>query len=216
MSQATVRIIVDGQPVTAGAGQSLLQACLAAGIYIPNLCFTEDQDRPSASCRLCFVDIGGLPGPVTACTRVAVDGLQVRTDTQAVRRLQRSALRLLLSVHCVECKKCPANRSCGLQQIARFLGVGLKHHPLERVLKPTAVDRSHPFLDYYPNRCVLCGKCVQACRAHRGQPILAFCQRGFDTIVRAFPAGEGGTSGCADCSRCIDICPVGALQRRNA
>jgi NADH dehydrogenase/NADH:ubiquinone oxidoreductase subunit G len=206
--------MVDGNPLEALAGQSVLQACLQAGIYIPNLCFMENQERPSASCRLCFVEIAGQPAPVTACTLPVVDGLRVRTDTDRVRRLQRSALKLLLSVHCVACKKCPANRSCGLQQVARFLGAGLNSKPLEQTLKPEAVDRSHPCIDHFPNRCVLCGKCIITCRDHSGQPALAFCRRGFDTVVRAFPAGGDVPPDCADCSRCIEICPVGALQLR--
>jgi bidirectional [NiFe] hydrogenase diaphorase subunit len=212
MKPARVRIVVDGHRVTAASGQSLLQACLAAGIYIPNLCFMEVRQRPAASCRLCFVELEGQPSPVTACTQPVSDGLQVRTDTQPVRRLQRSALRLLLSVHCVECRRCPANRSCGLQQIARFLKIGLKSRPLEQILKAESVDRSHPGIAHYPNRCVLCGRCIQACRDQRGQPTLAFCQRGFDTVVKAFPLGDEAFSDCADCARCIEVCPVGALQ----
>jgi NADH dehydrogenase/NADH:ubiquinone oxidoreductase subunit G len=211
-----VQIVVDDKPVETRSGQSVLQACLQVGIYIPNLCFITDDDRPSASCRLCFVEIEGQPAPVTACTHPVADGLRIRTHTKPVRRLQRSALKLLLSVHCVECKICPANRACALQQIARFLKVALNSKPLEQILKPVAVDQSHPFIDHLPNRCVLCGKCIRTCRDHGGYSMLTFYRRGFETVIRGFDGGDQIQVPCADCSRCIEACPVGALQMRMA
>jgi bidirectional [NiFe] hydrogenase diaphorase subunit len=89
----------------------------------------------------------------------------VRTDTPAVRRLQKTGLRLLLSVHVVDCKSCPANKNCELQNLAKFLKVGLKPKTLKRYFKQPEADDTHPYLSYYPNRCVLCRKCLQVCRA---------------------------------------------------
>ena len=136
----------------------------------------------------------------------------VQTDTEPVRRLQRAGLELLLSVHDVACKTCPANRNCGLQDIARFLKVGLKSRRLPKQLKEEAVVFDHPCIDYHPNRCVLCGKCVAVCRHRSGLPHLAFAGRGFSTVITAFGAAE---SDCSNCSTCIDVCPVGALTARD-
>ena len=209
-----INLIVDNREIEAVPGQSLLQVCLNNGIYIPHLCFMENDPEPDASCRLCFVEIDGAPAPVTACTLPATEGMNVRTDTPRVRRLQRSALRLLLSVHMVDCRHCHANRACALQDIAVFLNTGLKSKPLESMAQMCAVDRSHPFIDMYPHRCVLCGKCLKTCRDATGRPDLTLAGRGMQTRIRHFPADDVPPIDCTTCGRCIDICPVGALQFR--
>jgi len=205
------KLRVDGKEIETKQGTTLLQGCLDNGIYIPNLCFLESMEDPSASCRMCFVEIEGEKQPITSCTVNVKDDMVVKTDTPAVRQLQRTALRLLLSVHHVDCKHCPANKKCELQRIAKFLKVGLKPKGLERYLQETEIDRNHPFINHYPNRCVLCGKCVHICRRQHGQSVWTFAQRGFDTVISAY--GEAGASSltCGKCDACVKICPVGAL-----
>jgi len=205
-----VEITVDGRVLTVQAGQSLLEACLANDIYVPNLCHLPGMADPPASCRLCFVEVDGMPQPVTSCTVAVTGGLVARTDTPAVRRLQRSALRLLLSVHEVDCKNCPANKRCELQRLARFLKVGLKPKDLPAPRKTPAVDDTHPCFSFYPNRCVLCGKCVEACRRAPGETVMAFSRRGFETILY-FDVNAAEAGRCENCQACVEICPVGAL-----
>jgi NADH dehydrogenase/NADH:ubiquinone oxidoreductase subunit G len=171
---------------------------------------------PPASCRLCFVEIEGQDRPVTSCTQKVGAGLRVKTDTPAVRRLQKTALRLLLSVHDVDCRHCPANKKCPLQDMARFLKVGLRAKSLETILKETHVDSSHPSFDYYPNRCVLCGRCVFACKHKNGQNLLTFAKRGFDTIISSYGIAGGPKDSCDDCRECVSVCPVGALLPKTA
>lgn len=207
-----VALQVDDLNITARQGRNLLSVCLENGIYIPHLCFMEDNRRPAASCRLCFVEIQG--SPVAACTVSVSSGLQVCTQTPAVRRLQRSALRLLLSVHDIDCKHCHANRACELQNIARFLKLGLKPKPLAKIARPVEMDDSHPCIDYYPHRCVLCGKCVRICSAQHKQPGLSYAGRGINTVIRHYALGGDTRQMCRDCRRCIDSCPVGALLLR--
>lgn len=209
------KLRVDGKEIETKQGTTLLQGCLDNDIYIPNLCFLESMEDPSASCRMCFVKIEGEKQPITSCTVNVKDDMVVKTDTPAVRQLQRTALRLLLSVHHVDCKHCPANKKCELQRIAKFLKVGLKPKGLERYLQETEIDRNHPFINHYPNRCVLCGKCVHICRRQHGQSVWTFAQRGFDTVISAY--GEAGASSltCEKCDACVKICPVGALTLKD-
>jgi bidirectional [NiFe] hydrogenase diaphorase subunit len=209
------KLRVDGKEIETKQGTTLLQGCLDNDIYIPNLCFLESMEDPSASCRMCFVEIEGEKQPITSCTVNVKDDMVVKTDTPAVRQLQRTALRLLLSVHHVDCKHCPANKKCELQRIAKFLKVGLKPKGLERYLQETEIDRNHPFINHYPNRCVLCGKCVHICRRQHGQSVWTFAQRGFDTVISAY--GEAGASSltCEKCDACVKICPVGALTLKD-
>ena len=211
-----VTLTVNDQTLSAPEGASLLAVCLEHDIYIPHLCHIPGLDPPQASCRLCWVEIAGQPAPVTACTVKISAGLKVHTDTEAVRDLQRSGLRLLLSVHDIACKECPANRRCPLQDLARYLKFPLKAKPLECYLKTPDIDRSHPCIDYYQNRCVLCGRCIRACDGGGQGPQLAFAKRGFATVIRYFNLNPAAAADCRACRACVSACPVAALRFRES
>ena len=123
---------MDKKEIQAKKGATLLQACLENDIYIPNLCYLDDMKEPPASCRLCFVEMDGEGKPIASCTLQVKAGMIIRTDTPAVRRLQRAALQFLLSAHDVDCGPCPANKKCDLQHMSKFLKVGLKPKHLEK------------------------------------------------------------------------------------
>ena len=206
-----IAIQVDGKEIQVEEGTTLLKACLDNDIYIPNLCYLEGMERPPASCRLCFVALENRKDPVPSCTIKVEEGMVIRTDTDEVRQLQRSALQFLLSVHKVDCAHCPANRNCGLQDIAKFLKTGLKPKHLQLHLKEVEIVDTHPVLSYYPNRCVLCGRCIHVCKNEDGQAFLTFARRGLDTIISLFGQGETNPNQCQDCRACVEICPVSAL-----
>jgi bidirectional [NiFe] hydrogenase diaphorase subunit len=210
-----VKLLVDDKEIEAKEGITVLQACLANGIYIPNLCYLESMDNPPASCRMCFVEIEGEEKPVPSCTVKVKAGMVVKTDTAPVRRLQRTAFKLLMSVHEVDCGHCPASKKCELQRIAKFLKVGLKSKNLELHLKETRVDETHPFLNYYPNRCVLCGKCIFVCREKHGSNFLAFAKRGLETVVSSYGEKDRPILPCEKCLACVEICPVRAIALKD-
>lgn len=211
-----VRLIVDGKEILAERDMALLRACLDNDIYIPNLCYIEGMAHPPASCRLCLVELEGQEVPVPSCTIQVREGMVVKTDTALVRRLQRSALHLLLSAHRVDCAPCPANKKCALQRMAKFLRVGLKPPGLERSFKEPEVDTEHPSLNYYPNRCVLCGRCIHACQSKNGHPFLSFAHRGIRTVISFY--GDANSLGlpCVSCSECVAICPVAAITFKDS
>ena len=211
-----VTISVDDRKIDAPQGQSLLSACLANGIYIPHLCWIKSMAAPPASCRLCFVAIENEDSPQLACKTAISPNLVVKTNTPEVRRLQKTAFELLMSCHEINCKPCPANKKCGLQDIARFLKIGLKPKHLHRRLKEPQIDRAHPCLDYYPNRCVLCGKCIHVCRSHNRHTAITFARRGFDTVISFFGTTGPDAGACDGCRSCVAVCPVGALTVRDA
>ena len=206
-----IALQIDDKKIEVAEGANLLKACLNNGIYIPNLCYLNGMQHPPASCRMCYVEIEGSENPVCACSVRVVREMVVHTKTPAVRQLQKTALRLLLSAHDVDCKNCPANRQCALQDMARFLKVALKTKGLDRLLKETRIDDRHPFLEHYPNRCVLCGKCVYVCRRQHNRAGLTFARRGIDTVIAFYDHPQARQLSCDTCQACVDVCPVAAL-----
>jgi len=206
-----IKFTVDDKEIESEEGATVLQACLDNGMYIPNLCYLKEMPNPPGSCRLCFVEIKGHDNPVTSCTVQCKEGMVIRTDSEHVRRLQKTAFELLLSVHHVDCKICPANRKCELQRIAKFLGFGLRLKNLEQIERETKLEEDHPCLTYVPSRCILCGRCVFICREKNGQSMLSFAKRGLDTVISFFGENDKAVITCQHCYYCVEICPVAAL-----
>jgi predicted molibdopterin-dependent oxidoreductase YjgC len=205
------RLLIDGRVVELEEGKTLLRVCLEGGFYVPNLCCLEEMKNPPASCRLCFVEIEGENKPVVSCRVEPREGMVVRTDAAAVRQLQRTALRLLLSTHRVACRNCPSNRKCALQRMAKFLGIPLKSGALEYIERGASPGFNHPLLAYEPMRCVLCGRCIFTCRRKNGYSLLTFAGRGFDTMVSFIGERNPARIPCNNCRACAEICPVSAI-----
>ncbi len=210
-----VSLTIDGKVINAPEGQKVLWAALDNGIYIPNLCAIRKSPEPYAGCRLCFVEIAGRNGPVTACTEPVAEGMVVNTQSPKARRLARTALELLLASHPVDCGHCVKNRSCELQKLCTYLGVKLNTKRFRKLLHRYPIDSSCPAFTYDPNKCVLCGRCVWVCRERFGVGTLGFAHRGFNRIVTTFEDKPIVGSGCHVCNDCITVCPVGALVLRD-
>jgi len=207
----TVSLTIDSRKITAPEGQSILWTALDNGIYIPNLCSLRDKEEPSASCRLCFVEIEGKKQPVTACTEKVAEGMVVNTRGKEALRLARAGFELLMASHLLDCAHCAANGSCELQKIARCLGVKLKTKQLRTILRNLPVDDSNPLFTYDPNKCVLCGRCVWICRERLGAGFLGIARRGFQRVVTTFADEPMGNNTCQQCGECVKACPTGAL-----
>ena len=206
-----IKLTIDGKEIEAEEGKSLLDICLENGFYIPNLCYMSEMENPPASCRLCFVEINGKDKPVISCRLSPKAGMVVRTDTAAVRRLQRTSLRLILSVHCAACRACPSNRKCELQRMARFLGVRLKPRRFEHLDWEATASYESAAFELSPARCVLCGKCIFVCEKRNGYSLLTFAGRGFGTVISSFGEVDPSRLPCQSCGACVQACPVSAI-----
>jgi NADH dehydrogenase/NADH:ubiquinone oxidoreductase subunit G len=206
-----VTVTIDGKKIQALAGEKLLWVALENGIFIPNLCALKGQERPPASCRLCFVQVKGKEEPVTACTLPVVDGMEVKTRSPQVDRLVKSAFELLLSHHRLQCSRCPKNKNCQLQIIARERGLKLKLNRLKPLSREEEIDDSAESYALDRSRCVLCGRCVWVDRHAAKTGTIGFAQRGIARRVATF--GDEGLGGVAspEFQRCVEVCPVGAL-----
>lgn len=190
-------------------------AALDNGIYIPNLCTIRDESEP-AGCRLCFVEVAGKERPVTACTEEVTESMVVNTRGEAALRLARRAFELVMASHPEDCAICTSNGHCELQKIAHHLKVSLKTRRLRKLLRQMLQDDSHPDYSLDPNRCVLCGRCVWACREKMGIGVLGFSHRGFQRAVTTFSGCLGSEPKCRACGECVKVCPTGALAFKTA
>lgn len=211
-----ITLTINGKMVTARAGSNLLWAALDNGIYIPNLCAMREKHEPEAACRLCWVEIGGRQNPVTACTEPVAEGMVVNTRGEKGLNLARTGFELLMASHALDCAHCSANGKCELQKIAKVLSCSLKPKRFLLLTRGLPVDESNPLFTYDPNKCVLCGRCVWVCRKNVKSGVLGFAHRGFNRRLTTFGDEPIGAEQCLDCSRCVAVCPTGALAIRDS
>jgi formate dehydrogenase major subunit/NADH-quinone oxidoreductase subunit G len=212
MSLAT--IVVDGQKIQAEEGSRLLWAILDAGLWVPNLCAIRELEPPDGGCRLCWVEVEGRDKPVTSCTQPVKDGMVVRTRSEAVDRLVRAGFEMLMSTHRLDCKDCPGNRRCALQEIAKKRKIPLRGKRLKKFEPDFPVDASRPDLGLNPNHCVLCGRCVYVCNHEVKKGILDIINRGLDSVVSTFDGEPLAQQDCGDCTRCAEVCPTHAIWKK--
>ena len=208
MSETTLSI--DGREIAARPGATILEAALAADIYIPHLCHHPDL-KPVGVCRLCLVEVEGR-GQVLACRTPAEEGLVVRTDSPSIDTARRITLELLVINHHGECLSCAKNNHCQLQRVAAHVGVDQQRLNRYRRPQPTGeIDDSNPFFTLDHDRCVLCGICVRTCDEIVGVGALDFAFRGSRTRISTFGGKPLVESRCESCGECMVRCPVGAL-----
>jgi bidirectional [NiFe] hydrogenase diaphorase subunit len=211
-----ISLTIDGKKIRAHDGEKLLWVALQNGIYIPNLCAIYERIQPSASCRLCFVEVEGENEPVISCTETVKEGMVVNTQGKNASRLARTSAELILASHPVDCGHCSKNRSCELQKIAKHLGIKLKSKRFIKLERNLPIDESSPLFTYDPNKCVLCGKCVWVCQEKLGIGAIGFTRRGFKRMVSTFQDKPIAETICNHCGECVKVCPVGSLTFKSA
>ncbi|MGD9153298.1 MAG: formate dehydrogenase subunit alpha [Gammaproteobacteria bacterium] len=207
-----INLTIDGVKITTDANKTILQAALENNIYIPNICYNSDL-RPVGICRLCLVDIGHPKGPVTACNTPVTEGMKVKTETAQINTVRSTTIKLLLNYHCGSCLECGKNTHCELQKAANYIGIRDKDlEPFIQSSRNLLIDRSNPFFDYDPNKCILCKLCIRTCGELQEIHAIDYADRGYDSTVRPFNKEPWVESRCESCGECVVRCPTGALS----
>ncbi len=207
MSARAVTLIIDGREVSAIEGEMLHDAAKRGDVEIPVFCYEPKLGEPVGACRMCLVEIEGMPKLQTSCSTPVRDGMVVNTQTDQVRGAQSAVVEFLLVNHPLDCPVCDKGGECPLQDISMGWGPGKsrmtdqKRHfqkPIE--LSPlVAIDRE---------RCILCYRCVRFSQEVAEDEQLQLLERGDRTFVGTF---DDRPYIAPFHGNITDLCPVGAL-----
>lgn len=198
---------IDGRRVPFKAGQTILQAALDAGVYIPHLCHHPDL-KPHGSCKLCTVTVNGRSG--SACTAKALAGLEVENDTPALNDRRSLLLQMLFVEGDHFCPGCEKSGNCQLQALAYDLEMVSPH--FKHFFPKRPVDATHPDVWLDLNRCIMCELCVRASRDIDGKAVFMLAGRGAESqLVVNSPSGKLGDSALSVEDAAAHVCPVGAI-----
>jgi predicted molibdopterin-dependent oxidoreductase YjgC len=201
----TVEVVVDGKPVRVRQGASLLDACKAAGVETPTLCYLESL-TPVNACRVCVVEVEGSRTLVPSCSRKAEAGMVVKTRNERVLHSRKMVLEFLGSS--VDLSTTPNVARWNAEYGADPSRYGAQ---ARTVAQPPKIDNELYVRDY--SKCILCYKCVEACGVDAQNTFaIAVAGRGFDAHISTEFDVPLPDSACVYCGNCIGVCPTGALM----
>ena len=206
-----VHLHINNIPVEAKEGMTILEAAKLAGIHIPTLCYLKDVTKEGA-CRVCQVEVEGARTLCAACVYPVSEGMKVYTHTKRVLDARRSVVELIISNHSKDCLSCIRNTNCELQRLSQELGVRENAYAGDKT--PATFDEVSPGIVRNTAKCILCGRCVEACKKFQGIGVLGFMDRGFKTKVGPVYDKSFAHVNCIQCGQCINVCPVGALTEK--
>jgi len=205
----TITLKIAGVEYPSIEGCTILDVARANDIFIPTLCSFKGLSSVGA-CRLCMVEVRGVPRLLPACATSIAEGMEVTIDSPKVTKYRKMIIELLLAERNHVCAVCVSNGHCELQSLAQRFGV---HHTRYPYRYPRFnVDASHPRFNHDPNRCVLCTRCMRACEEVEGARTWNVMGRGIRSVmVSDLNQLWGESPSCTSCGKCVQVCPTGAL-----
>jgi len=202
-------LFLDGREVEFTDEPNILEVIRKAGLNVPTFCYRPDLTQYGA-CRMCVVEIEGR-GIQSSCTTPPEAGLKIQLNSEKVRRVRKTVLELILANHDRECTTCDKSGHCELQKYSEEYGIRSIKFPTKQKEDFLPLDTSNPSIIRDPNKCILCGACVRACKEFQGHAVLGFANRGSKTVVQPMAGRDFSQTDCVFCGQCQAVCPTGAL-----
>ena len=210
MTDIANTLTIDGQTISFEPGQSIIEAALAAGIFIPHLCYNPEF-KPHGSCKMCTVTVNGRPQ--SACTIAAMPGQEIQSDTPELNGRRRVLLQMLFVEGHHFCPGCEKSGNCQLQALGYEMEMLTPH--FAHFFPDRGVDATHPDVMIDFGRCIMCELCVQASRDVDGKSVFALAGRGLAShVVVNSPSGKLGDSALEATDKAVEVCPVGAILKK--
>ena len=211
MEKEMINLTIDGQKVTVPKGTTILDAAKKAGIDIPTLCFLKDINEVG-DCRMCIVEVEGRRGFATSCIQTVEEGMVVHTHTPNVLEARHVILDLIISNHAKDCLTCTRSGNCELQTLATKFNVLNIEFDGERT--EHKIDDLSPSIVRDFNKCILCRRCVAACKNVQKIGAIDCINRGFESCISTVGDHSLNDVNCTFCGQCIEACPTGALHEK--
>ena len=205
-----ISLTINGLRVSGREGMAILELATENGIEIPTLCYIPGLP-PTGSCRICVVEVEGSRTLVGSCHTPITEGMVIHTHSPKVLATRKVIVELLLASHCGTCYMCEKANVCELRKIAADLEVGLSRFQVRKRYYP--IEDISPYIQRDLSKCILCRRCVRACREIAKQNIFSIAYRGFDSKVVVDCDQPLDKEVCRNCDVCISVCPTGALSK---
>ena len=205
-----ITVTLNGEIVKGRQGMSILELAKECGVEIPTLCYHSELS-PIGACRVCVVEIEGAKNLAASCHTPVQEGMAIKTDSPKVIEARRIIVELLLSSHSGDCLFCTKANMCELRKLAADLGVGSsRFRPKKRFYPP---EEDCPWIYRDMTKCILCYRCVLACRDLAKKGVLSCGYRGFKNKVISGLDNPLDKDFCRLCEECVRVCPVGAMAK---
>ncbi len=203
----TIQLTIDGREIEAVEGTMLVDAARQGDVEIPYFCYEPKLGNPVGACRMCLVEIEGIPKLQTSCSTPVKDGMVVTTSSDRVRHAQNAVVEFLLVNHPLDCPVCDKGGECPLQDITFGWGLGRSRfiEPKRHFQKPLALS---PLIAIDRERCILCYRCVRFSQEIAEDYQLVFADRGAHSFVATY---DGHPYVAPFSGNITELCPVGAL-----
>ena len=196
-----ITLKIDGIKIETAEGTSVLKAALDNDIYIPHICHHPELPDISA-CKLCYVQAEGSDEPVTSCTLMAEEGMEIVTKNEKIDHYRNLAMELILAAHPEDCSTCPKYGNCELQNLIQYMGVSATR--MHTRVKGFPCETVNPLYDHDMNRCIVCGRCVRACNELRGVKVLQYQKKDMETYVGTLHNRILLDADCRFCGACAE------------
>jgi len=208
--QRMINFTIDGREVSAPEHTMLVDAAKLGDVEIPVFCYEPKLGQPVGACRMCLVEVEGIPKLQTGCSTPVRDGMVVYTQTERVKTAQQSVVEFLLINHPLDCPVCDKGGECPLQDITFGWGGGISRfiEPKRHFVKPLELS---PLIAIDRERCILCYRCVRFSQEIAEDYQLVLLERGAHSYVSTF---DGHPYVAPFSGNIVELCPVGALTSR--